>query len=96
MHMEPDRKTVLALLGGPAEQISSALAEFSASARVLSEDRPRFIDEYSEKWVAVYQGRVAASGESLEEAARDASAKGLPREHLILRHITRAEKTYFF
>jgi hypothetical protein len=94
--MEPDRETVLALLGGTPEQISSELAEFAAGARVLSQDRPRFIDEYPEKWVAVYRGQVAASGESLEEAARDASAKGLPREHLIMRHITRAEKTYFF
>jgi len=94
--IELDEEAVLALLGGSAEQISSELAEFTASARSLSDGHPRYIDEYPESWVAVYQGRVAASGASLEDARNAASAKGLPVQHLIMRHITRAEKNFFF
>lgn len=94
--MEFSKEAVLALLGGSAEQISNELAEFTASARALSDGQPRFIDEYPESWVAVYQGRVAASGASLEDATNAASAKGLPVQHLIMRHITRTEKNFFF
>ncbi len=87
---------ILNALGGNAEQISRELGEFTASARALSDDHPRFIDQYPEQWVAVYQGNVAATGDSLEHAAKDAEGKGIPPQHLIFRHITREEKIYFF
>ncbi len=94
--MKQSDAAILQELGGSAEQISRELLEFEANSRALSADHPRFIDEYPERWVAVYQGHVAASGESLEEAAQDITAKGLPAEHVIIRHITRDQKTYFF
>ena len=94
--MAQDNNTVLTALGGNAEQISRELGEFTANARALSGHMPRFIDEYPEKWVAVYGGHIAASGDSLEQAAQDAANKGVPAAHSILRHITREEKTYFF
>jgi hypothetical protein len=94
--MEFSKEAVLALLGGSAEQISNELAEFTASSCSSCRRQTRFIDEYPESWVAVYQGRVAASGASLEDATNAASAKGLPVQHLIMRHITRTEKNFFF
>lgn len=94
--MATENAKILAALGGTAEQVSRELNEFAQSARALSDDHPRFIDQFPEKWVAVYQGNVAATGDSLAQANQDAQNRGLPAQHLILRHITREEKTYFF
>ncbi len=94
--MALDHANILAALGGTAEQISRELGDFAKNAQALSDDHPRFIDQFPEKWVAVYQGQVAATGDSLEQAAKDAEGKGIPPQHLIFRHITREEKIYFF
>lgn len=84
---------ILRALGGTPESIVRDLKEFEASTQALSDNHPRFIDEHPQKWVAVYRGSVAIAADSFDEINEKIEAKGLPREHVIVRFITRDKKT---
>lgn len=86
---------LLAALGGEPGNVARELAEFAESARALSGDHPRYIDRYPQSWVAVYRGEVEASGDSLESVTKQIEEKGLPAEHVIIRFVSRNQKTLF-
>jgi hypothetical protein len=87
------REQALELLGKDPNQVARELADFSQTARVLSSDHPRLIDEHPDQWVALYQGRVETFGKTLEELIAELEKKGLPRNDVIVRYIDREEKT---
>lgn len=90
-----EETAILKGLGGDADTIARELHEFAASASALSDDHPRFIDAYPQKWVAVYHGRVAVVADSLEDLAETAKSEGIPSEQIIIRYIDRNQKTLF-
>ena len=83
---------ILDQIGNPAD-IDQELQSFRRSARTLSSHRPRFIDRYQKKWVAVYDGKTKAQGRTLQSIWRQLDKKGLPREHVIVRYIDRNQRT---
>ncbi len=80
---------LLTLLGDPGE-VSRELLELSQAARALSSDTPRFIDQYPEKWVAIHRQEVLAA-DDLDGLLKDLDERGISREGVIVRHITRTE-----
>lgn len=76
-----------------AADIDAALKSFSASARVLSSDRPRLVDQYENKWIGVHNGKVEAVADSLEDVAAQIERKAIPINQTIVRRIDREEKT---
>ena len=76
-----------------AAEVDAALNSFSASARIFSSDRPRLVDEYENKWIGVYDGKVEAVGESLEDVTSQIERKAIPISQTIVRRIDRDEKT---
>jgi hypothetical protein len=76
-----------------ASTISRSLRSFSKSAAVFSAGSPRLIDKYEDKWVGVYEGKVVASADTLDEVTREISRKGIPLNETMIRRIDRKEKT---
>ena len=90
--MDRNARSVLEELGDPKE-IDRDLRSFRRTAQVLSSNRPRLIDRYPKQWVAVYRGRVRASGGTFASVIAEVDRKRLPREHVIVRFIDRNQRT---
>ena len=79
-------------LGNPAD-IDRELQSFRKTARVLSSEHPRLIDRYPKQWVAVYEGKVKAHGRTFQSVLRRLDEEGIPRENVIVRYISKEERT---
>jgi hypothetical protein len=80
------------LFGNPKD-ISRSLEDFSASARLLSADRARLVETYPRRWVAVRNGRVAASAETMESLLASLRKHDIPPEETCIGFIDRSEPT---
>ena len=80
-------------LGGSAEGIDRQLRQFADAAGVLSSDHPRLIDEHPLQWVGVYQGKVAASAQTLSSLMKQLEDEGIPPQSTIVRFIDTNERT---
>ena len=58
--MTDPENPILSRLGSDPENIARGLREFSKSAEMLSNDRPRLINEHPSQWIGVYRGEVSA------------------------------------
>lgn len=90
--MDASHQAVLEQLGDPKD-VERDLRSFRSTARVLSSSHPRLIDRYPKQWVALYRGRVRASGSTFASVMAQIDKKGLPREHVIVRFIDRNQRT---
>jgi hypothetical protein len=79
-------------LGGTASEIAKDLVGYRETAKVLSSDHPRMIDEHPLQWVGVYKGNVVASGRSLKSVMVQLRKKAVPPESSIIRFIDREER----
>ena len=86
------RELIMDQLGDPRD-IDRELQSFRKSARALSSHRPRLVDRYQKKWVAIYEGKTQASGRTLQSVLQQVDGKGLPRERVIVRYIDRNQRT---
>lgn len=73
--------------------IARSLRAFERSARVLSDDHPRLIDEYPDRWVAVADRTVMAHGDTLEQVLEQIDAQGISRADVIVRFMERTQRT---
>ena len=85
--------TALAQMNERPETAARSLREFQRSARVLSSNQPRLIDEYPDQWVAVSDGTVVAHGNSLNKVLRKVDKKGVCRSDVIVRFMERTQRT---
>jgi hypothetical protein len=80
-------------LGGSAAQIDRGLRRYGETARALSSDHPRMIDEHPSRWIGVYRGHVVATGRSLNALLARLQQNRIPREETIIRFIDKKERT---
>ena len=73
--------------------IAKGLREFSKSAEMLSNDRPRFINEHSLQWVGVYRGEVSAKADDLPSLIAELQRQGIPLGDTIVRFIEKTQRT---
>ena len=90
--MDRSVQPVLEQIGDPRD-VERDLRSFRNTARVLSSSHPRLIDRYPKQWVALYRGRVRASGSTFAAVMAQIDKKGLPREHVIVRFIDKNQRT---
>ncbi|MEX2226222.1 MAG: hypothetical protein WEB52_07230 [Dehalococcoidia bacterium] len=81
--MDPD---VVDIIGDPGV-LEKELEAFRESARVLSSKQRHLIARYPKRWVAIYEGDVAADAATLHELMAEIEDRGLPRGHMIVRYI---------
>ncbi len=78
---------------GDPRKVDRELRKFQNAARVLSSDHPRLIDQYPNRWVAVYRGNVRATGGTLRSLISKVDSEGVPRDDVIVRFIDRHQRT---
>jgi hypothetical protein len=79
-------------LGGSAAHIKKELSSFRESAKRLSSDHPRMIDEHPLQWIGVYEGKVAATGKSLKSLMIQLEKKNIPAKDAVIRFIDKEER----
>lgn len=85
--------SALAQMNERPENAARSLREFQQSARVLSNNQPRLIDEYPDQWVAVSDSTVIAHGENINNVLRQVDRKGFHRSDVLVRFIERKQRT---
>src|SRR5712692_1391827 len=76
-----------------AADVAATLHLFSVSARVLESDWTCLIEEYENKWVGIFDGKVAAAADSFEDVLQQIERKALPINQTIVSCIDREERT---
>ncbi len=90
----PERTDEFLRLIGDPRQFVGELQQVQQSARVLSADHPRLIDEYPERWVALHDGQVIADAGTIEELLEVVEATDPEsRTHILVRFIDRRQQT---
>ena len=87
------KQAVIDALGDSPQAVDRELRAFSESASVLSSEHARLVDERPLQWVAVYGGRVAASGKSLKSLIAQLRKQGIPPEKAVVRFIDTEQRT---
>jgi|SRR5439155_15399623 len=86
------KRALQSVLGNPA-RLNRVLQQFRKAAQALSSDHPRLIDEYPNQWVAVYRGKVAAHGPTLDAVLGKMKRKAIPQARTIVRYIEKNKRT---
>jgi hypothetical protein len=87
-----NKKAILDLIGDP-RQVDRELGSFRQTARILSSDHPRLIDEYPRQWIAAYEGKVRVAGRTLNSVLSQVEKQGLPKQRVIIRYIDKNQRT---
>jgi hypothetical protein len=87
----PERTEELRCLLGDPQRIAEELRQARRSGEVLSSDRPRLLDEYEGKWIALHDGDVVGAADSIEDLLQ--SIDPAARSHVLVRYMDRDELT---
>jgi hypothetical protein len=90
--MKDDARTILEQIGDPAD-VDRELRKFRQSARSLSSRYGQLAGKYAGQWVAAFDGKVRARGQSFQEVIEKIDQEGLPKEHTIVRFIDNDDRT---
>lgn len=55
-------------------------------------NREKLLEEYPEKWVAIYNQKVVGAAPDVQQLLTDLKEGGIPTERLLVRHITREDE----
>lgn len=91
--MNDPENPILSRFGSNPEDIARELREFSKSAELLSNDRPRLIDEHHLQWVGVYRGEVSAKADDLPSLMEELERQDIPLGDTIVRFIEKNQRT---
>ena len=91
--MTDPENPILTRFGSAPEDIARGLREFSKSAEMLSNDRPRLIDRHPLQWIGVYRGEVSAKAEDLPSLMKELDRRGIPLGDTIVRFIEKNQRT---
>ena len=73
--------------------IARDLREFSKSAKMLSNDRPRLVDEHPLQWVGMYRGEVSAKAGDLPSLMEELEKQRIPPGDTVVRFIEKNQPT---
>lgn len=82
-------RELLTMLGDPGI-IAAQIDAFTRSADWLSSQHDRLVNEHSQQWVAVYDGELRCSANTLDDLIAAIEAAGLPRGEVVIGHIEAA------
>lgn len=74
--MTMTREQILESLGDPAELVRRLKSYQKSRARLADTD---VREQYRDRWVAAYEGKVIADSEAFDTLLRDVDAMGVPR-----------------
>ncbi len=80
---------------GGEEAIATEFRILEKSAKRLSGNDPRLIDEYPNQWVGVYKGEVCAQGDTFKDVLAALKKQGCPVSRTIIRYISKYRRAMF-
>lgn len=83
---------VLDLLGKPAVDVANEMQTFSKTARALSSEHLRLIDQHPQQWVGLYDGEVKVFGKTLKSVMAQLEERGYPKAEVVVRFIDRERR----
>ncbi len=87
-------ENVIKMWGGP-KAIEAEFRILKRSARRLSSNDPRLIDEYPNQWVGIYKGEVCAHGDTFKDVLDSLAKQGCPKNQTIIRYISQYRRAMF-
>src|SRR2546421_1387925 len=78
---------VLDMLGDP-KQVDRELRAFRRDAQLLSAKREQLLKTYPEQWVAIYEGKVAATAPTLPRLVHQMKELRIPRGRAAVRFMS--------
>jgi hypothetical protein len=86
------KKEIASYLRETPRQMDRALRAYSRDAKVLSSNRPRLMDTHPKQWVAIRDGRLAATGKSFAALVSRLKAKGLSPGETMIRYVDKGRR----
>ena len=87
-----DKDKIMSVLGDPA-RVDRELRAFTETAKTLSSQAPRMIEEYPRQWIAVHDGVVKARASTLRALLEQMDRQGIPRQHSVVRFVEKDIRT---
>ena len=93
---KPERMEEFLALFGEPQQLADGIAQAQRSGQVLSNEYPRLLAEFSQKWIALRDGEVIAANETLDGllASVEAYHPG-SRSHILVQFIDNEQPMLF-
>ena len=85
-------RQILKQMGG-AQEIHFGLRQFTSRVRVFDAQRVQLTKKYPNKWIAMYNGEVDATADSLENLLKEMDRLGIPREESIVKFMDTERRT---
>ena len=85
-------RQILKQMGG-AQEIHIGLRQFTSRVRAFDAQRVQLTKKYPNKWIAMYNGEVAATADSLENLLKEMDRLGIPREESIVKFMDTERRT---
>ncbi len=79
----PSPRQVIEEMGG-AKAVLAGFTEFYNRMNALDAKRSQLTEEYPDKWIALHNGEVSVSSDSLEELLGEMDRLGIPRKESIV------------
>jgi len=88
-----DVDALIDLIGDPRE-LDRDVQAFRRSAERFSSDRRRLIEAYPKQWVAVVDGEIRATGDTLPAVLDELDRKGYPRSRALVRFVEKNHRKF--
>jgi hypothetical protein len=75
-------------------EIQRALHTFSVNAASFSMSKEEALEKYKNKWIAIYDGKVAVVSDSLEKLTEAVKSQKIPASQTLFRHISPVDKVF--
>ncbi len=82
-----ERRLIVESLGG-AKKIREGLREFSNRVGHMESQRAKLTEQYPDKWVAMSDGTIVATGDSLEVLLGTVDNLGISRVGLVIEYLS--------
>ena len=77
----------------PYRGLAQSWRDFSASTKTLAENNVEFHKKYSNKWIALYKGKVEIVADSFDELMVELAARKMPSNQALVRFVGEKEMT---
>ena len=81
-------KQALASVGG-VEEFKRKRDQFSRDLAFIDENREKLLEDYAEKWVAVYNSKVIAYGKDYNNVLSQLEIENMPVDQIPIRYLSK-------
>lgn len=76
----------------PQELVQQELEQFRSDAQYLEDHREELLEQYPERWVAIYNQQVVGAAKDAKRLKRQLERKGIPASRVFREYLTKKEE----